>query len=256
VEGAAELTAVSSTAPLAGGAVVRRPKVWAAACLVAQIVFTLGWMLADLWQGPHYSAIRYTISDQTAIGAPHAWFLISCQLLAGIATTGFAVFGLRPALAPAGRVAAYAPWMLACGALAYLVIWPRLPCRLADAGCSVHQHLVSAGGLTDAIASGVLIGVLAVTPFPMWRRLRKLPTWRPYAPVMITARILSPLLLIATASQGPYAPGAYEGLFERALALVTAVWICTLALGVLRQRPARGSEALTGAAGVSSASPG
>jgi hypothetical protein len=174
---------------------------------------------------------------QTAIGAPHAWFLISCQLLAGIATIGFAVSGLRPALAHAGRVAAYAPWMLACGAIAYLVIWPRLPCRLADAACSIHRHLVSAGGLTDTILSGALIVVLAITPFPMWRRLRELPEWKPYAPVMMAARLLSPLLLIATAAQGPYAPGADEGLFERALAIVTAVWICTLALGVLRPGP-------------------
>ena len=124
--------------------------------------------------------------------------------------------------------------MLATGALAYLVIWPRLPCPLADAGCTVHQHLASTGGLTDAIGSGVLIGVLVITPFPLWRRLRELPQWQPARPVMIAARLLGPILLIATAFQGPYAPGPQEGLLERALALLTATWICTLAVILLR----------------------
>jgi hypothetical protein len=205
-------------------------KRWAAIGLGAQVIFTAGWLLADRWQGPGYSPVRYTISDEIALGAPHAWFLITCQLLAGAGTIGFALFGLRPALAPAGPVARYAPWMLATGALAYLVIWPRLPCRLADAGCSVHQHLLSAGGLTDAIGSGVAIMVLAITPFPLWRRMRELPQWHRARPVLVPARLLSPLLVIATASQGPYAPGSLEGIFERALAVLTAAWICSLAV--------------------------
>ena len=226
------------TGPRAGavpsrGSPAKRIKRWAAAGLAAQVIFTLGWLLADRWQGPGYSPIRYTISDETALGAPHAWFLITCQLLAGAGTIGFALFGLRPALKPAGPVARYAPWMLATGALAYLVIWPRLPCPLADAGCTVHQHLASTGGLTDAIGSGVLIGVLVITPFPLWRRLRELPQWQPARPIMIAARLLGPILLIATAVQGPYAPGPQEGLLERALALLTAIWICTLAVILL-----------------------
>jgi hypothetical protein len=226
------------TGPHPGAALAHRSpamaiKCWAAIGLAAQVIFTLGWLLADRWQGPGYSPIRYTISDETALGAPHAWFLITCQLLAGAGTIGFALSGLRPALVPAGPVARYAPWMLATGALAYLVIWPRLPCRLADAGCTVHQHLASTGGLTDAIGSGLLIGVLVITPFPLWRRLRELPEWQPARPVMIAARLLGPVLLIAAAAQGPYAPGAQEGLFERALALLTATWICSLAVILL-----------------------
>jgi len=75
------------TGPRAGaapsrGSPAKRIKLWAAAGLAAQMIFTLGWLLADRWQGPGYSPIRYTISDETALGAPHAWFLITCQLLA------------------------------------------------------------------------------------------------------------------------------------------------------------------------------
>jgi hypothetical protein len=208
-------------------------KLWAAVGLAAQVVFTLGWVLADRWQGARYSPVRYTISDETALSAPHAWFLVTCQLLAGAGTIGFALFALRPALARAGRVASYAPLMLAIGAMAYVVIWPRVPCRLADAGCTVHRHLVSAGGLTDAVLSGILIVVLAMTPFPLWRRMRELPEWKPLAPVMTAARVLGPILVIATAFQGPYSPGSHEGLFERALAVLTTAWICAIAGAIL-----------------------
>ena len=206
---------------------------WAAAGLAGQVIFTLGWLAADRWQGPGYSPFRYTISDMTALSAPHAWFLITCQLLAGAGTICFAVFGLRPALASAGPTARYAPWLLAVGALAYLVIWPRVPCRLADAGCSVHQHLYSVGGLTDAIGSGALIGVLVIAPFPLWRRLRSVPGWQRTRPFMIAARILGPVLVIAAAAQGPVAPGAQEGALERALALLAAAWICSLAFTLI-----------------------
>ena len=232
------------TGPQAAVAPAHRPPTirarrWAVIGLTAQVIFTLGWLLADRWQGPGYSPIRYTISDETALGAPHAWFLITCQLLAGAGTIGFALFGLRPALAPAGATARYAPWLLATGALAYLVIWPRLPCRLADDGCTIHQHLVSTGGLTDAIGSGLLIGVLVMTPFPLWRRLRELPEWRQARPVMTAARVLGPILVIAAAAQGPYAPGPQEGLIERALVLLTATWVGTLAVILLTTNSVR-----------------
>jgi hypothetical protein len=239
VEGRWDVSGPQAAVVPAHGSPTIRVKRWAAAGLAAQVIFTLGWLLADRWQGPGYSPIRYTISDETALRAPHAWFLITCQLLAGAGTIGFALFGLRPALAPAGPVARYAPWLLAIGALAYLVIWPRLPCRLADAGCTVHQHLASTGGLTDEIGSGLLIGVLVMTPFPLWRRLRELPEWQRARPVMTAARLLGPALVIAAATQGPYAPGPQEGLLERALALLTATWICTLAVILLTSSGSR-----------------
>ncbi|WP_261562833.1 DUF998 domain-containing protein [Frankia tisae] len=227
---------MTSCAP-AIASTVRRPgtawRTWGAVGLAAQLVFTTGWVLAGTWQGPHYSVLRDSISDETALTAPHAWFLITCQLLAGLGTLAFALFGLRPALAAAGKTAGYAPWMLAAGSMAYLVIYPRLPCRLADSSCTVHEHLDSAGGLNDAIASGMLIAMLAVVPFPLWRRMRELPRWRRLRPVMLGARILGPILLIATASQGPYAPGSQEGLFERILALTIAAWICALAASLM-----------------------
>ncbi|OHV45494.1 hypothetical protein [Pseudofrankia sp. BMG5.36] len=50
---------------------------------------------------------------------------------------------------------------------------------------------------------------------------------------MLIVRILGSVPLILTASQGPYAPGSQEGLFERVLALTVAVWICALAVDLI-----------------------
>jgi hypothetical protein len=59
---------------------------------------------------------------------------------------------------------------------------------------------------------------------------------------MIAARLLGPVLVIATAAQGFYAPGPQEGLLERALALLTATWICTLAVILLTTSSATGQH--------------
>lgn len=210
-----------------------RLRAWGVVGVVAQMVFTVGWLLADRWQGPGYSAVRHTISDETALTAPHAWYLISCQLICGVGTIAFALFGLRPALAGAGAVRRAAPWMLAVGGVSYLVVFPRVPCRLADTACSFHDHLYSAGGMTDVLVSGIAVTVLAITPFPLWARMREIPRWRRLRPFMIVGRVLGPVLLIATASQGPFAPGPYEGLLERALALTAAFWISALAIALI-----------------------
>ena len=97
-----------------------RLRAWGVVGVVAQMVFTVGWLLADRWQGPGYSAVRHTISDETALTAPHARYLISCQLICGVGTIAFALFGLRPALAGAGAVRRAAP---GCWQSAVCPIW-------------------------------------------------------------------------------------------------------------------------------------
>ncbi len=104
---------------------------WGVVGVIAQAAFTAGWLIADTWQGPGYSPVKYTISDLQAATAPHAWFPIACFAMGGLGTFGFAVFGLRPALAGAGQVAAYAPWMLARHRPGLL----PLPGDLIERGC-------------------------------------------------------------------------------------------------------------------------
>ncbi len=198
-----------------------------------------GWLIAETWQGPRYSPVNDTISDLQAATAPHAWFPIACFALGGLGTFGFAVFGLRPALAGAGKTAPYAPWLLACAALALGNSFPLIPCRLADPGCTAHHQLVSPGGLTDAIVASIAFLVLAFTPFPLWRRLTVLPSWQPLKPVMIAARVTGPacFLLLAISSNADIA----QGLTERTLATICVLWMSALAIrliSVSRQAPA------------------
>jgi hypothetical protein len=197
-----------------------------------------GWLIAETWQGPRYSSIKYTISDLQAATAPHVWFPITCFAIGGIGTFCFAVFGLRPALAEAGKLAAHAPWMLAFSALALGNSFPLVPFRLADPGASAHAQLFSAGGMTDAIVSSAAFIVLILTPFPLWRRLAALPEWRRLKPVLLAARFLGPLCwtLLSVASIFERA----QGLMERLLVTVCVLWVGALALNLLvvAHRPA------------------
>jgi len=205
--------------------------VWGIVGLIAQVAFMAGWLIAETWQGPRYSPIRYTISDLQAATAPHVWFPITCFAIGGVGTFAFAVFGLRPALARAGNVAAYAPWMLAFSALALGNSFPLIPFRLVDPGVTAARQLHSAGGLTDAIVSSLAFLVLVLTPFPLWRRLALLAEWRRLRPVMMAARILGPLCFVAMAIASSVV--SVQGLTERILVTVCVAWVVALALALI-----------------------
>jgi hypothetical protein len=216
---------------VSAGRVAGRLLAWGVAGLAAQAAFMAGWLIAETWQGPRYSPVNDTISDLQAATAPHAWFPIACFAVGGLGTFGFAVFGLRPALAGAGKAARYAPWMLAWAALALGNSFPLIPCRLTDPGCTAHHQLVSPGGLTDAIVASTAFLLLACTPFPLWRRLKVLPQWQPLKPVMIAARVTGPacFLLLAISSDA----GTAQGLMERILATSCVLWMSALAVTLI-----------------------
>ena len=204
---------------------------WGVVGVIAQMAFMAGWLIAETWQGPRYSSIKYTISDLQAATAPHVWFPVTCFAVGGLGTFGFAVFGLRPALAGARKVAPYAAWMLAFAALALGNSFPLVPFRLVDPGASAHAQLFSPGGMTDAIVSSIAFLVLVLTPFPLWRRLATLPEWRRLKPVMMGARVLGPLCftLLGLSPGG----GSVQGLLERILATVCVLWIFALAINLI-----------------------
>lgn len=205
--------------------------------VIAQIAFTAGWLVSESWQGPRYSAITSTISDMQAATAPHVWFPVTCFAVGGAGTFCFAVFGLRPALAMAGQVAADATWMLAVAGLAIGNSFPLIPCQVPDPGCTAHRQLYSPGGVTDAIVATAAFLVLAFLPGPLWQRLRVLPDWQGLRPVMTAARIICPLcfILLCAASLTGFA----QGLAERALATSLVLWIGALAVTLIRVPPAR-----------------
>jgi hypothetical protein len=151
------------------------------------------------------------------------------------------VFGLRPALSGAGKIAAYSPWLLAICALAIGNSFPLIPCRLSDAGCTANAQLLSPGGLTDAIVAGLAFLGLAVTPFPLGRRTAALASWRRLAPVTRAARIACPVsyLLLAVSTNMAAMPAV--GLTERVLATSCVLWIGALAVNLMieSRTPAR-----------------
>jgi hypothetical membrane protein len=203
---------------------------WGAVGVIAQVAFVAGWLIADTWQRPGYSSIKNSISDLQAATAPHAWFPIACFAVGGLGTFGFAVFGLRPALARAGKIAAYAPWMLAVAGLAIGNSFPLIPCQRIAAGCSAHVQLHSPGGMTDAVVATIAFAVLVITPFPLWRRLKALPEWRRLKPVMMAARVIGPIcfiLLVVFSDSGP------AGLAERILAATLSLWVSALAITLI-----------------------
>jgi hypothetical protein len=223
----------------------RRWVVWGIVGVTAQVIFTAGWVIAQTWQGPRYGPVQDTISDLQAATAPRVWFPILCFAIGALGTFGFAMFGVRPALAGAGKVAAFAPWMLALSGLALGNSFPLIPCRLSDPGCTATVQLLSPGGLTDAIVAGVAFLVLAVTPFPLWRRMSLLPAWRRLRPVMFVARVLGPVLYLLLAVSSSITSMPAVGLIERALATTCALWICALAINLI----------VTGAEGTPSSGP-
>lgn len=201
--------------------------------VTAQVVFTASWVVTELWQGPRYSPVNDTISDMQARTAPHVWFPIAAFALAAIATFAFAVFGLRPALAGAGKRASFAPWMLAFSALALGNSFPLIPCRLSDPGCTPSFQLNSPGGLTDAIVSGFAFFVLVITPFPLWRRLATLPGWQRLRPILLAATLIGPILYVLLAISSNEASMPALGLIERALAVTCTLWIGALAVNLI-----------------------
>jgi hypothetical membrane protein len=225
-----QAAARGAAVPEAETGTARHVLAWGAVGVIAQVAFVAGWLIADTWQRPGYSSIKNSISDLQAATAPHAWFPIACFAAGGLGTFGFAVFGLRPALGRAGKIAAYAPWMLAVAGLAIGNSFPLIPCQRIAAGCTAHVQLHSPGGMTDAIVATIAFAVLVATPFPLWRRLKALPEWRRLRPVMMAARIIGPIcfiLLVVFSDSGP------AGLAERILAATLFLWISALAITLI-----------------------
>jgi len=224
--------------------------IWGIVGVLAMVIFNAGWLIAETWQGPSYSPIADTISDMQAQTAPHVWFPIACFALGALGGFGFALFGLRPALAGAGKVAANAPWLLAFSLLALGNSFPLIPCRLSDAGCTASVQLASPGGLTDAIVAGIAFFILAFLPYQLWHRLALLPGWRQLKPVMFAARVICPLawIMLALSTNLPGMPAA--GLVERVLAASCSLWVGALAVTMIIQSRHTGSAERPGATGA------
>ena len=84
--------------------------------VIAQIAFLAGWLVAETWQGPHYSVVTDTIGDMQAATAPHV-FAVACSAAGGVGASAPRSSGCGPSWrAQAGRYVRAS--MLALGGLA------------------------------------------------------------------------------------------------------------------------------------------
>ena len=198
----------------------------------------VGWIAAETWQSPRYSVVTNTISDMQAATAPHVWFPITCFAIGGLGSFGFVIFGLRPATAAAARVGISGIWALALSVLALGNSFPLIPCQLSDRACSAHHQLHSVGGMTDAIVASLAFLVLVFTPKALWPRLQLLPKWRSFAPIARIAALACPLAFVVLCAAS--LTNTDEGLAERVLVTVCALWLAALAmrhLAIARSKP-------------------
>jgi hypothetical protein len=129
-------------------------------------------------------------------------------------------------------VSSAAAWKIGLSGLALGNSFPLIPCQLSAHACSATSQLLSAGGLTDALLSGVALWVLATTPFSLARRVASLPGWKSLKPILLVAGVVTPALygLLAIA----LFTGVWQGLAERGLVGVCQLWICVLADNLIR----------------------
>jgi hypothetical protein len=153
-------------------------------------------------------------------------------MLAGVGTAVFALVGLRPALAAAGRVAVYAPWFLGLSALGLgnLLSFAQIPCQ-AGVGCTQHQAMSGFGGTVDA-TGGVIVALIgAVAAFPMARRMRNVAGWQRLARPSLLAGAAMFACLVAS---GLGATTPVHGLLQRAAATIGNVWVAVLAANLIQ----------------------
>ena len=198
--------------------------------VAGQILFTLGWFMAGVFQGDAYSVVRHDISDMGALGAPYPWVLLIPQSIAGACTIIFGVAGFRPALVGTrGRTLATTLLVLPLGVGNLLSPAFRLDCRVAD-GCTVEETVRSWHATVHSIL-GVLLLVAAVAPFVVARCLRRSPQWARLSRTSTWFGVAIAVAMVATIILGESAVG---GLAQRIFALLAAAWVAVLAGWLLR----------------------
>lgn len=211
------------------------PARWARLGVAAQVAFLAAVFAAPSWQGPRYSVLDHTISDMTAMTAPHAMVLIVAFTVCGAATIVFALRSVWPALRPGG-------WRTALGAVLLALSVPgigdllsareRLACRMADPGCTTTLQISNAGGKMDNIVSSIGVLLLIVAGFFLASAMRRTPGWQGWTrPTRWTAVLVLAFAVASVLTQDH----GLGGLFERLVAVTGAVALAVLAAGILRR---------------------
>ena len=214
-----------------------RIRFWAQLTVIANIVFTVAWIAAATWQGPHYSTVAHTISDMYADGAPGAWVLIILFTVCGAIGIGFTMRAVWPALRAAGwpaRVGAILLGLSIFGLGDLLSPFEREGCRLADAGCTAAHQLGTSGGTMDAILSNLGVLAFVISGFFLAAAMKRVPGWASWA---TPARLVMVALIVITVLDAVLGSHGLSGFFERLVALFGAGGIVALGIGIRRHTP-------------------
>ncbi|CAN5276529.1 hypothetical protein BH11ACT3_BH11ACT3_23760 [soil metagenome] len=219
---------------------------WPIAAIVAQVLFSLTWLLAPLWQGNGYRVAAHSISDMYADTAPAGLLLVVVFSVCGLITILFSVISVRAALAPAGWLAWVGALLLAASIFGLgdlLSPFERLACRIADPGCTAADQVSTPGGALDSTLSTIGVVFLIVATFFLASAMARTPDWRTAVfPARVVGVALAALLLLSAVVG--LDDSRIGGLLERGIALLGAAGISALAVLVLRRAPLRGRAAL------------
>lgn len=213
----------------------RGPARWARLGAAAQVVFLVAMFAAPSWQGPRYDVMAHTISDMSAMGAPHAMVLIVTFTVCGAVTIVFALRSVWPALRSGGWRTALGSLLLALSAVGLgnlLSARERLACRMADPGCTETLQISNAGGKTDNIVTSIGVLLLVVAGFFLASAMRRIPGWQRWAR---PSRWVAVLVLAFAVADVATQDAGYGGLFERLIATVGAMGLAVLAAGIVRR---------------------
>ena len=212
------------------------PLRWAWVTAIAQAVFVLSWLVAQLWQGPRYSAVSQTISDMYALTAPGALFLVIVLTLAGIVTILFAALSVWPTLRPADWTAAVGSILLAVSIYGLgdaLSPFEREACRIADPGCTPADQSSNVGAMLDSIVSTIGIVCFLAAVFFLAAAMKRVPGWdRAARPTRWVGVVFVLLILVYAGTES----AGLAGLIERLLVAFGAAAIAALAVRVARTR--------------------
>ncbi|MEU9046148.1 MULTISPECIES: DUF998 domain-containing protein [unclassified Kitasatospora] len=212
--------------------------VWGA--IVAQLLFTVSWLVGSLAEGRHYRVSAEGISDLGALTAGHPWFVLTAQGVAGLLTIAFALFALGPALASGGGRRPVAAWLVAATPLGLDNVWDlffRLDCRAADPGCVQSLGSASWHATGHLAISFLSFPVMVITPSVLAARFRAVPAWQGYSGFALAFSSVMFIGVIAFIGLHGHDGAGYA---ERALALAASIGLVLLALATRR--------ALTGSA--------
>jgi len=202
--------------------------------IAAQVLFTIGWMTAGVFQGDEYSVANHDISDMGAMTAPNPWLYMLPTGITGIATIWFCLGALRPILKISGIRRPIGAWFLALSLMGldnFSDMFFRLECRAADPGCTQEIAAASVQGKLHIMVALVSVLFTIIAPFALARHMRNLDTWKDLKSKTIVFGIFFLMTLIAYL----FTEGGYgHGYTQRIMCLMLSLGIIVLARRVLK----------------------